>query len=74
MRRIIGGISAVSSIRRPYRNARIVSFIADPGNIISAYPGTLMRTDKKVDSLPFYDLQRGDTHPGKLNQIIITSS
>ena len=46
-RRIVGGISAVRSIRRPNRNARIVSFIADPGNIVASYTATLMRIDGK---------------------------
>ena len=37
IRRIVGGISADSSIRRPNRNARIVSFIAESGSIVAAH-------------------------------------
>ena len=36
-RRIVGGISAVRSIRSPNRNARIVSFIAESGSIVAAH-------------------------------------
>jgi hypothetical protein len=46
-RRIVGGISAVSSIRIPNRNARIVSFIADPGNIVAPHSAIWMQTDEK---------------------------